>query len=103
MTRAGQVWPWVRSRDRLPGACRRAPPGASGPPRSRSAARRRSRSVAPVDEMHALPPEYRLGAGGRRDDGRPIQVQDEAEPVGPALSTKPLGVLVDSSPRVVQV
>jgi hypothetical protein len=34
--------------------------------------RRRSPSVAPVDEVDALPPEDRLGAAGRRDNGRPI-------------------------------
>jgi hypothetical protein len=90
--------------DYPPAASRPAPPGASGPSRSRSRARRRSRSLAPVDEVHALPAEYRRGARrGRRDDGRPIQVQDEAEPVGPALATKPLGVLVHFRLRVLQV
>ena len=60
-------------------------------------------SVAPVDEVHALPPEDRLGAAGRRDDGRLIQVQDDAEPVGPALATKPLGIPVHFRLRVSQV
>ena len=60
-------------------------------------------SVAPVDEIHALPPEDRLGASGRRDDGRLIQVQDDAEPVGPALAPKPPGIPVDFRLRVSQV
>jgi hypothetical protein len=60
-------------------------------------------SVPPVDEVHALPPQDRLGASGRRDDGRLIQVQDDAEPVGPALATKPLGIPVYFRLRVSQV
>jgi len=81
--------------------------GGSGWSDHRLAVRRRLRgpltSVAPIDEVHALPPEDRLGASGRRDDGRLIQVQDDAEPVGPALATKPLGIPVHFRHRVSQV
>src|SRR4029450_6814143 len=97
------VWPLApNDLGRTPATSRRARPERRIL-LSRSGARRRPRSVAPGDEVHAFPPEHRLGAAGRRDDGRPIQVQDEAEPVGPAPATKPLGVLVHVRLRVVQV
>ena len=87
---------------RHPAACRPARPGASGPPRNRLELGEGRAQSRPSTKYTRSQPSIGWVCRAARY-GRPIQVQDEAEPVGPAFATKPLGVLVHVRLRVVQV
>ena len=70
-----------------------SPPGRSAtrqidafPRPQNSPIRSRQRSVAPLNEVHTLPPDQWRS---RRNHGWLIQVQDPASPISPALHTKP--------------